>query len=110
MTTITTAISNRVQNAPSLQSDQKIQSTVSIRDAVTHYLQHHFNQLWAEYSGNDLYEKFLSEIEPPLLEMTLQYCHHNQVQAAKHLGLSRGTLRKKMRRYGILKNKNQAAE
>ena len=69
-----------------------------------------FSQLWGSDPEKDIYEKILSEVEPPLLEMTLQYCYHHQVKAAKQLGISRGTLCKKMQKYVIRKNKNQAVE
>jgi len=42
---------------------------------------------------------YLAEIEPPLLEATLEKTRFNQVQTAKMLGISRGTLRKKLTHY-----------
>jgi len=37
-----------------------------------------------------------------LLEVVLKKCRGNQSQACKILGLNRGTLRKKMAKYGLL--------
>jgi Fis family transcriptional regulator len=48
-----------------------------------------------------LYALVLSEVEQPLIRTVLEYCGHNQTQAAQILGLSRSTLRKKMTQYGI---------
>lgn len=48
---------------------------------------------------SNFYDLFLSEIEPPLLEAIMSHCKFNQVRAAKTLGISRGTLRKKLRLY-----------
>lgn len=54
---------------------------------------------------SNLYELFMSEIEPPMLEMVLQYVGQNQSKAANILKISRGTLRKKMQTYGMLPKK-----
>lgn len=50
-------------------------------------------------SINDLYDMILSEIEPPLLQAVMETRRGNQLQAAKLLGISRGTIRKKLQRY-----------
>lgn len=50
----------------------------------------------------DLYEFVLSEVEAPLLARVLDYTGNNQSAAAEMLGLNRGTLRKKLRKYGLL--------
>jgi DNA-binding protein Fis len=41
----------------------------------------------------------LEQVEPPLLEATMEKAKYNQVRAAKILGVSRGTLRKKLKQY-----------
>ena len=50
-------------------------------------------------SINDLYDMILSEVEPPLLQAVMEKKRGNQLQAAKMLGISRGTIRKKLHRY-----------
>lgn len=50
----------------------------------------------------DLYELVLSEIEAPLLESVMKVAGDNQSLTAKILGLNRGTLRKKLKKYGML--------
>jgi len=47
----------------------------------------------------DLYDMILSEVEPPLLQAVMEKKRGNQLQAAKLLGISRGTIRKKLSRY-----------
>jgi Fis family transcriptional regulator len=47
----------------------------------------------------DLYDMILSEVEPPLLQAVMEKRRGNQLQAAKLLGISRGTIRKKLLRY-----------
>jgi Fis family transcriptional regulator len=50
----------------------------------------------------DLYEMVLSEVEAPLLSCVLQHTRNNQSHTAQILGLNRGTLRKKLKKYGML--------
>lgn len=50
----------------------------------------------------DLYELFLAELEKPLIEATLRHTRGNQSRTATILGLNRGTLRTKMKRYQLL--------
>lgn len=49
----------------------------------------------------DLYERFLSVVEPPLLTATLTHELGQCTSAARKLGLHRHTLRKKLDQYGI---------
>jgi Fis family transcriptional regulator len=49
----------------------------------------------------DVYDMVLSEVEEPLMLATMQFTRNNQSRAAIVLGLSRGTLRKLMKQYGI---------
>lgn len=54
------------------------------------------------YAPANLYELIISEIERPLLMNALDYVGGNQSRAARILGISRGTLRKKLKRYNLL--------
>ncbi|OGV25367.1 MAG: Fis family transcriptional regulator [Legionellales bacterium RIFCSPHIGHO2_12_FULL_37_14] len=50
-------------------------------------------------SIENLYDMILSEVEPPLLQAVMEKRRGNQLQAARILGISRGTIRKKLLRY-----------
>ena len=50
-------------------------------------------------SIDDLYDMILCEVEPPLLQAVMERRRGNQPQTAKMLGISRGTIRKKLQRY-----------
>jgi len=50
----------------------------------------------------DLYEMVMSEVEAPLLSCVLRHTGNNQSRTAQILGLNRGTLRKKLKKYGML--------
>lgn len=72
----------------------------SLRNAVRQSLQQYFAQLDGQTPAN-IYGMVIAEVEKPLIEMVLQLTNGNQSKAAKILGISRGTLRKKMALYGI---------
>jgi len=48
-----------------------------------------------------LYDLVLREVEEPLFRAVLDYVDGNQSRAAEVLGINRGTLRKKLREYGL---------
>lgn len=48
-----------------------------------------------------LYQMVLGEMEKPLLQTVMNQAGGNQTKAADILGINRGTLRKKLKQYGI---------
>lgn len=50
----------------------------------------------------DLHQMVISEVEAPLIETVMRYCGNNQSKASIMLGLNRGTLRTKLKLYGLL--------
>jgi len=73
----------------------------SLREAVEQAMENYFRHLDGQMV-TDVYDMVLSEIEAPMLEAVMKYTRHNQTRAAQLLGLNRGTLRKKLKRYGLL--------
>ena len=71
-----------------------------LRNHVLQALQDYFVHLDGQAPVN-LYELVITELEVPMLEMALNYVGGNQSKAAQILGLSRGTLRKKLERYKL---------
>ncbi|WP_202881821.1 DNA-binding transcriptional regulator Fis [Arsenophonus endosymbiont of Aphis craccivora] len=71
-----------------------------LRDSVKQALKNYFAQL-NNQDVNDLYELVLAEVEKPLLDMVMQYTRGNQTRAALMLSINRGTLRKKLKKYGM---------
>lgn len=69
----------------------------SVRQAIENYL----TQLKGEEPQN-LYELVLNEIEEPLMRAVMGFANKNQSRAAIALGISRGTLRKKLKTHGML--------
>jgi Fis family transcriptional regulator len=83
--------------------DVKEQTTTrkTLRSSVQDSLQNYFDKL-GDALVDDLYEMVLHEVELPLLEAVMSYTRNNQSKAAILLGLSRGTLRKKLKIYGFI--------
>ena len=68
-----------------------------VQDEVKKYLDQLADQL-----PSDLYAMVLSQVEAPLLQQVMAYCRENQTQAARILGISRTTLKKKLMHYHII--------
>lgn len=93
---ISTALLN--QHTP---STPPIVQATTLAKFTEQRLQDYFLQL----DGNkpsQLYEMVIQQVEQPLIKVVLQQTHNNQSEAAKILGISRGTLRKKMALFGML--------
>ncbi|OPX54977.1 Fis family transcriptional regulator, factor for inversion stimulation protein [Oceanospirillum multiglobuliferum] len=73
----------------------------TLRHSVEVALNNYFTHLEGQ-PVTDLYQMVLSEIEAPLLEAVMRHTGDNQSQASEMLGLNRGTLRKKLKQYGLL--------
>lgn len=74
---------------------------VSLRENVAEVLRQYFANLKGEEPCN-VYDFFLDEIEEPLLTIVMKFTRNNQSEAARLLGLSRGTLRAKLKKFGML--------
>ncbi len=81
---------------------QEIAPTTSQEQNLQEIIYNLVNKFLSENKGssiNDLYDMILQEVEPPLLQAVMEKKRGNQLQAAKLLGISRGTIRKKLQRY-----------
>ncbi len=78
-----------------------IAESQSLRENVAIAVKNYFDQLDGQ-DVTDVYEMVLSEVEAPLLEKVMSYTRNNQTRASQLLGLNRGTLRKKLKKYGLL--------
>ncbi|WP_158379575.1 DNA-binding transcriptional regulator Fis [Candidatus Williamhamiltonella defendens] len=71
-----------------------------LRDSVRLALKNYFFQLNGQ-NVTKLYSLVLDEVEQPLLEMVMEYTEGNQTIAANIMGINRGTLRKKLKKYAM---------
>ncbi|RLA01604.1 MAG: DNA-binding transcriptional regulator Fis [Gammaproteobacteria bacterium] len=73
----------------------------TLRESVEVAMANYFDQLEGQ-QVTDLYELVISEVEVPLLEAVMGYTGDNQTKASVAMGLNRGTLRKKLKKYNML--------
>jgi Fis family transcriptional regulator len=74
--------------------------TTPLRTMTAEALEGYFASLNGHRPGR-LYDLVLREVEEPLFRAVLDYAEGNQSRAADILGINRGTLRKKLRTYGL---------
>jgi Fis family transcriptional regulator, factor for inversion stimulation protein len=82
-------------------TDASPAETRPLRQSVEIAVSQYFAQLEGQMVTG-VYDMVLAEVEAPLLEAVLKYTRNNQTLAATVLGLNRGTLRKKLKHYGML--------
>ncbi len=87
-------------------SDEKTtQVNTPLRDYIKEVVATYYkNMLSQGIKPEKIYELIISEVELPLIEATMEYTAGNQSRSAKILGMNRGTYRKKLNRYGMLKS------
>jgi len=93
-------VSEGVKLVVESQKQPKIQNS-TLTEAIERTISGYLDAMQGQ-QVDDLYESLLSEIEAPLLNSVMKSTSNNQSLTAKILGLNRGTLRKKMKKYGML--------
>lgn len=73
---------------------------LSLEEIVSQKLEQFFHAL-GDHEATGLYRMVVRQIERPLFLLTLASVKGNQLRAARLLGISRNTLRKKMYELGI---------
>lgn len=71
-----------------------------LKQCVETELQRYFELLDGQ-KPCDLYKMVIGETELALLDMVLRKTDGNQTRSAEYLGISRGTLRKKLKQYEL---------
>lgn len=94
-------VSDAPQDAPFIEPDKLSQSSRTLRNSVEQALKNYFEHLDGQ-DVTDVYNMVLCEVEAPLLESVMEHVKGNQTRASEILGLNRGTLRKKLKQYGLL--------
>ncbi len=87
--------------SPTIRSPRiSINAELPLRDHAERALSDYFANLNGHRPAR-LYNLVLREVEEPLFRTVLDYASGNQSQAAIILGITRGTLRKKLREFGL---------
>ena len=76
-------------------------SDITLRQSVDKTLRKYLNQMSGQPVRN-LHELVIKEVEEPLLTAVMEHTRNNQSKASIMLGLNRGTLRTKLKQYGLL--------
>lgn len=78
-----------------------VEQSTPLRESVKQAVERYFTHLDGQ-AVTDMYDMVISEVEEPLLTTVMRIVDQNQSLAARMLGINRGTLRKKLERYGML--------
>lgn len=79
-----------------VDADRSAPLSECVQEALGFYLEN-----MAGHEVTNLYGMVIEEVERPLFETVLRHAGGNLSLAAKMLGLTRATLRKRLRSYGI---------
>ena len=74
---------------------------MGLKELVRKQIDQYFDELDGEIP-QDLYDLVVGQVEHALLEAALAQSKNNQSKAAEMLGISRGTLRTRMKLFGLL--------
>ena len=96
-------VKNLIDRQPKI--DDFSESTKNTKLGVSNYfnefLEKFFETIEDDNTDLNLYDKFLHEIERPLILKTLKYFKGNQIKTAKVLGINRNTLRSKITKFNL---------
>jgi len=97
-------VANRTskKSARKNKKSKALRNNKPLREHTELALRDYFDSLNGDRPG-DLYELVLGEVEEPLFRTVMNFTQGNQSQAADILGINRGTLRKKLKAYSIIR-------
>ena len=92
-------MANKTNNNDKIQ--MALKNSKPLRKHTEEAINSYFSSLDGDSPG-ELYDLVLGEVEQPLFKAVMDFTRGNQSQAAVILGISRGTLRKKLKNYSLL--------
>ncbi|MDH4273924.1 MAG: DNA-binding transcriptional regulator Fis [Gammaproteobacteria bacterium] len=96
-----TGMTTRYETGTTTQERVTGQTTkYNLQECVRQMLANYFADLNGHVT-TDLYDMVMETVEQPLLEAVMRYVGGNQSRASDILGINRGTLRKKLKFYGL---------
>ena len=94
-------IANHLESVQAQDNISTAQQENTLRAEVQRSLSRYFENIENE-TVTGLHHMVIAEVEAPLIESVMRYCGNNQSKASIMLGLNRGTLRTKLKLYGLL--------
>ncbi len=88
-------------NLRSSDTENEVQQDTTLRSEVEKALSRYFAHV-EDAPVTDLHDMVMSEVEAPLLKAVMRHAGNNQSKASLMLGMNRGTLRTKLKHYGLL--------
>ncbi|WP_454782513.1 helix-turn-helix domain-containing protein [Legionella sp. WA2022007384] len=82
-----------------MSTDTMVQSSEALTHQVIHAVKGYLTSVSNKDSNLNLYQLIVEEVEAPLFRTVMELTRYNQSKAARVLGVSRGTLRTKLKRY-----------
>lgn len=76
-------------------------ANAGIEKAVRNAIQHYIAALDDEAEPGGIYRLILNEVEGAVIRAVLEYHNDNQSKTARWLGITRNTLKKKMREHAL---------
>lgn len=95
------SIANHLEPIQAQDNIPAAQQENTLRAEVERSLSRYFENI-EDQAVTDLHQLVISEVESPLIESVMRRCGNNQSKASIMLGLNRGTLRTKLKLYGLL--------
>ena len=86
---------------PNNEIQEALAQPGTLKESVHRALTNYFHEIDGEDVTN-LYDMVIAEVEAPMLAVVMRKVRSNQSKAAHMLGLNRGTLRKKLKRYKLI--------
>lgn len=82
-----------------MSTETIVQSSEALTHQVIYAVKNYLNNVSSKDSNLNLYQLIVEEVEAPLFRTVMELTRYNQSKAARVLGVSRGTLRTKLKRY-----------
>ena len=89
-----------MMNEPLMRADAPQEDT-PLSEIIRAHMQAYFKSHGGDLPSPGIYDRLMPLFEKPLIEITLQATHGNQLKAARVLGINRNTLHKKLKEYGL---------
>lgn len=102
MAATTSCLEPQRADADDMASESAASPTaVDLAQTVVSLLERYFIQLDGQKPAA-IYPMVIASVEKPMLQCVLAHTRSNQLQAAEILGISRSTLRKKLKEYQLI--------